>query len=228
MNGSDSNHKEETPYPIHQNPDLTTASTSGSKSDSSTLSDSDPDLMRNSSTQDPANTSLNSKLPKNTDLPGPFNTTYRILADNDDIIKPVSEQGLRFYRYLELQNKMHVVLVSDSRAKQAHVNMRVGVGYNQAPPEVPSLAHVLERMLGVRNHKNPILEPDGFTNLVRKHGGYTNARTGADMTRFNFEVSDDEGKATSDSNSSESDAQRILTQSNILPRATEIFANFFS
>ena len=57
-------------------------------------------------------------------------------------IKPTSEVD-RFYRYVELENELSLLLVSDSTSKTAAAAISVAAGAFLDPPELPGLAHFL-------------------------------------------------------------------------------------
>lgn len=56
--------------------------------------------------------------------------------------KPTSEVD-RYYRYLELENELCLLLISDATSKTAASAMALGVGSFLDPIELPGLAHFL-------------------------------------------------------------------------------------
>lgn len=61
----------------------------------------------------------------------------------------------REYKYIELNNKLSALLVSDSTAKQSSSALVVGVGSFSDPPNIPGIAHFLEHMLFMGSSKYP-------------------------------------------------------------------------
>jgi insulysin len=55
------------------------------------------------------------------------------------ILKPLNDT--RLYRYVELENKLSVLLISDSKADKAAAAMDVHVGFFSDPEGVEGLAH---------------------------------------------------------------------------------------
>ena len=58
-----------------------------------------------------------------------------------------SQQDEKQYRYLELDNQLRVLLISDENADQAGASLDVHAGSLQDPKNRPGLAHFLEHML---------------------------------------------------------------------------------
>ncbi len=92
----------------------------------------------------------------------------------------------REYRYLQLPNKLRVVLVSDPTTEKAAAAMAVFRGSNHEPEAHPGLAHFLEHMLFIQTEAYP--EPSGFQDFVSANGGSTNAYTALDHTNYFFDV----------------------------------------
>lgn len=97
-----------------------------------------------------------------------------------------SPNDSREYRYLQLDNKMRVVLVSDPATDKAAAAMAVYRGSNHEPAEHPGLAHFLEHMLFIQTEAYP--EPSAFQDFVSANGGSTNAYTALDHTNYFFDV----------------------------------------
>ncbi|XOV82989.1 MAG: insulinase family protein [bacterium] len=116
--------------------------------------------------------------PVSGDNPGDTATTEITLrkSPNDD----------REYRYLQLPNKMRVVLVSDPTTEKAAAAMAVFRGSNHEPETHPGLAHFLEHMLFIQTQAYP--EPNAFQDFVNANGGSTNAYTALDHTNYFFDV----------------------------------------
>lgn len=92
----------------------------------------------------------------------------------------------REYRYLELPNKIRVVLVSDPETEKAAAALSVYRGSFHEPQDRPGLAHFLEHMLFIQTEAYP--EIDGFQHFIRANGGSSNAYTALDHTNYFFNV----------------------------------------
>ena len=100
------------------------------------------------------------------------------------------------YRYLELDNGLRVLLVSDADTAQAAASLRVDVGAYQDPEEWEGLAHFLEHMLFLGTEKYP--DADEYVNYLNAHGGRRNATTAYDNTNYYFAVNTDGFEGTLD------------------------------
>ena len=92
----------------------------------------------------------------------------------------------RDYRYLQLDNGMKVLLVSDPETDMAAAALDVHVGQFSDPADREGLAHFLEHMLFLGTDAYP--DVDAYRDFVQSHGGGTNAGTGQDHTRYHFSV----------------------------------------
>ena len=92
----------------------------------------------------------------------------------------------RQYRYLQLDNKMKVLLVSDARAEKSAASLNVYVGSFQNPIEREGLAHFLEHMLFLGTDKYP--EAGEYQAYISEHGGQHNAYTSLEQTNYFFNV----------------------------------------
>ncbi|MCB1683217.1 MAG: insulinase family protein [Pseudomonadales bacterium] len=97
-----------------------------------------------------------------------------------------SPNDTREYRYLVLENRLRVLLVSDPATDKAAASLTVQRGSNHDPADFPGLAHFLEHMLFLGTEKYP--EVDGYQKFIDAHGGSTNAYTAADHTNYFFDV----------------------------------------
>jgi insulysin len=95
----------------------------------------------------------------------------------------------RQYRYLELDNKMKVILVSDPDTQKSAASVNVGVGSFSDPDEFPGLAHFLEHMLFMGTKKFP--DENHFESRLDALGGSYNAYTDSENTVYHFEVLND-------------------------------------
>ncbi|KAF7234463.1 hypothetical protein EG68_11785 [Paragonimus skrjabini miyazakii] len=108
----------------------------------------------------------------------------------------------REYKYMELPNKMRVLLISDPNTDKAAACMAVNVGSLSDPHQLPGLAHFCEHMLFLGTMKYPI--ENAYSKFVLEHGGRYNACTSTDETCFAFDINP-----------------------NNLDKALDIFAQFF-
>ena len=105
-------------------------------------------------------------------------------ADSSQIIKsPIDEKS---YRYLELTNKLRVVLVSDPQANKAAVSLDVAAGSGTDPKQWPGMAHFLEHMLFLGTKKYP--QSGEYQAFIQKNGGSTNAFTAYDHTNYFYDI----------------------------------------
>ncbi len=92
----------------------------------------------------------------------------------------------RAYRYLELPNRLRMVLVSDPDTEKSAAALAVYRGSFHEPADRPGLAHFLEHMLFIQTQTYP--EIDGFQHFIRANGGSSNAYTSLDHTNYFFDV----------------------------------------
>ena len=96
----------------------------------------------------------------------------------------------REYRYLQLENQLPVLLVSDPNADKAAAALDVAVGSGQDPVTRMGLAHYLEHMLFLGTKKYP--NPDDYQQFIASHGGSQNAYTSFDHTNYFFDIAVDQ------------------------------------
>ncbi len=108
-----------------------------------------------------------------------------VLSANDVQIV-VSENDSREYRYLQLDNKMQVLLISDTSAEKSAAALDVYVGSNQNPKDREGLAHFLEHMLFLGTEQYP--EAGEYQQFISEHGGSHNAYTSSEHTNYFFDV----------------------------------------
>jgi len=116
----------------------------------------------------------------------PAPTGEQNVSTDTEITLRKSPNDDREYRYLQLPNKLRVVLVSDPTTEKAAAAMAVFRGSNHEPEAHPGLAHFLEHMLFIQTEAYP--EPSGFQDFVNANGGSTNAYTALDHTNYFFDV----------------------------------------
>lgn len=92
----------------------------------------------------------------------------------------------RTYRWLTLENKLRVLLVSDASTDKSAAALAVYRGSFHEPADKSGLAHFLEHMLFIQTETYP--EIDGFQTFVSANGGSSNAYTAADHTNYFFDV----------------------------------------
>ncbi len=109
--------------------------------------------------------------------PPPATTDIEIIkSPNDD----------REYRYIELPNRLKVVLIADTESDKSAAALTVFRGSNHDPVKHAGLAHFLEHMLFIGTGKYP--EVDGYQQFLAAHGGSSNAYTAPDHTNYFFDV----------------------------------------
>lgn len=123
-----------------------------------------------------------------------FSMFFSMLASSVDVV--VSENDDRQYRYLQLENKMQVLLISDATAEKSAAAMDVYVGSNQNPRDREGLAHFLEHMLFLGTEKYP--DAGEYQQFISEHGGNHNAYTSSDNTNYFFDVDSNHLEATLD------------------------------
>ena len=108
--------------------------------------------------------------------------------DSENVLQPLGDS--RDFRWIQLGNEMHVVLVSDPEIKHAGAALEIDVGASFDPKDIPGLAHFLEHMLFMGSKKYPNVSH--FKDFVGLHGGKTNAFTSDEYTKFYFTVDNSE------------------------------------
>ena len=90
------------------------------------------------------------------------------------------------YKFINLENGLKALVVSDPTAEKAACAADVRVGSMEDPLELPGLAHFLEHMLFYSSARYP--EEDAYSKFISSHGGKTNAYTAAESTNYHFDV----------------------------------------
>ena len=93
------------------------------------------------------------------------------------------------YRYLELENGLKVVVVSDPSADKAAVSIDVAAGSGTDPKDWPGMAHFLEHMLFLGTEKYP--ESGEYQAFIQQNGGSSNAFTAYDHTNYFYDIDPD-------------------------------------
>ncbi len=105
--------------------------------------------------------------------------------DGDQAIV-ASPNDSREYRYLQLPNKLDVLLISDPGSDKAAASLDVHIGSYQNPEDRAGLVHFLEHMLFLGTEKYP--EPGEYQSFISEHGGSHNAGTGLEDTNYFFDI----------------------------------------
>ena len=102
-------------------------------------------------------------------------------------LAPVSSPNdSKAYRFVELDNRMKVLLVSDPLAEKAAASLDVHVGSSSNPADRGGLAHFLEHMLFLGTDKYP--DSGEYARFISEHGGSRNAYTGFEHTNYFFDI----------------------------------------
>ena len=97
-----------------------------------------------------------------------------------------SPNDSKAYRYVELDNRLRVLLISDPDADKAAASLDVHVGSASNPRERAGLAHFLEHMLFLGTDKYP--DSGEYARFISEHGGNRNAYTAFEHTNYFFDV----------------------------------------
>lgn len=109
------------------------------------------------------------------------------LGGASEVAKPLNDN--RNYRYLELENGLQVLLISDPQADKAAASLDVNVGSRQDPEDYQGLAHFLEHMLFLGTEKYP--RAGEYQEFISAHGGGHNAFTSFEHTNYFFDIAAD-------------------------------------
>ncbi|WUR04768.1 insulin-degrading enzyme (IDE) [Vairimorpha necatrix] len=101
-----------------------------------------------------------------------------------DIIK--NKMDTNNYKYVVLQNRLKVLLISDEKADKSGCSLCVNVG-SFDETEISGLAHFLEHLLFMGTEKYP--DENDYMNFLSMHNGSSNAYTCNDSTVYYFDVS---------------------------------------
>ncbi|WP_440053759.1 insulinase family protein [Pseudoalteromonas sp. T1lg65] len=111
-------------------------------------------------------------------------STNSLASTSNSVVK--SQNDKRDYRYLELDNGLKVILVSDENADKSAASMDVHIGHMADPKDREGLTHFLEHMLFLGTEKYPTVGE--FQEFIKANGGFYNAGTGQQHTNYFFEV----------------------------------------
>ncbi|MFT7532491.1 MAG: insulysin [Gammaproteobacteria bacterium] len=90
------------------------------------------------------------------------------------------------YRYLELENGLRVILVSDPETDKAAASLDVEIGNGSDPAGREGLVHFLEHMLFLGTEKYP--DAGEYQAFIKDHGGSHNAYTSYGHTNYFFSL----------------------------------------
>ncbi|MGS2723662.1 insulinase family protein [Porticoccus sp. GXU_MW_L64] len=90
------------------------------------------------------------------------------------------------YRYIELDNGLRALLISDGNAVKSVASLNVNIGSFQDPEGWDGLAHFLEHMLFLGTEKYP--DSADYSEYLKAHGGSHNAYTAYEITNYHFSV----------------------------------------
>ncbi len=93
------------------------------------------------------------------------------------------------YRYIELDNGLRALLISDPDTTKSAAALDVYVGSASNPEDRGGLAHFLEHMLFLGTDKYP--DSGEYARFVSEHGGTRNAYTSFEHTNYFFDIDDD-------------------------------------
>ena len=98
----------------------------------------------------------------------------------------------KLYRAVELDNGIKVLLISkpteEGEKVASAVSMVVEAGSMHEPRGIAGLAHFCEHLVFMGSEKYP--DENAFDNFVSKYGGYSNASTHDDFTRYHVSLLD--------------------------------------
>ena len=95
----------------------------------------------------------------------------------------------RDYRYIQLDNGLRALLISDTDTEKAAASLDVYVGSASNPADRGGLAHFLEHMLFLGTDKYP--DSGEYARFVSEHGGNRNAYTAFEHTNYFFDIDKD-------------------------------------
>ena len=112
------------------------------------------------------------------------------LATTTEYISPLkSPIDKKLYRYVELENQLKVLLVSDETTDKSAASLDVYVGSGSDPEGWEGLAHFLEHMLFLGTEKYP--EVSEYSEFIKDNGGGNNAYTSFGHTNYYFSIGTD-------------------------------------
>lgn len=107
-----------------------------------------------------------------------------VLKQDFQIKKPLSDKAV--YRILKLENKMEVLLISDSETSKCAASLNIGVGSFSDEITTQGLAHLTEHLIFLGSREYP--DPAAFESHLQSHAGMSNAFTDKENTAYYFDV----------------------------------------
>lgn len=101
-----------------------------------------------------------------------------------EVIKPKIDHNE--YKFIELDNKLQVLMIYDKDADKSAAAMTINVGFYNDPEDTQGLAHFLEHMLFMGTHK--YTQENYFHKFINDSGGIANAFTMEETTTFFYQV----------------------------------------
>lgn len=111
-----------------------------------------------------------------------------------DFIKPDLDD--RSYRFIQLPNDLKALIIQDPTTDKSAAALDVNIGAFSDPEELPGLAHFCEHLLFMGSRKFP--DENEYSSFLSKHGGSSNAYTGAQNTNYYFQVNHEHLKGALD------------------------------
>ncbi len=118
-----------------------------------------------------------------------FCSSFAALAKTCPLVPITSPADRKDYCYIELDNRMKVLLVSDPTTDLSAAALDVYVGSGSDPDDWQGLAHFLEHMLFLGTRKYP--QVDEYQEFLKHHGGFGNAWTSFSHTNYHFSIGTD-------------------------------------
>jgi insulysin len=97
-----------------------------------------------------------------------------------------SPNDSKAYRYIELDNGLRALLISDPDTEKSAASLDVYVGSASNPADRGGLAHFLEHMLFLGTDKYP--DSGEYARFISEHGGSRNAYTAFEHTNYFFDI----------------------------------------
>lgn len=111
------------------------------------------------------------------------------LSDRQEVQVRKSPSDTREYRYLQLDNGLKIMLVSDPSTDFSAASLDVYAGSGSDPLHRQGLAHFLEHMLFLGTEKYP--DSDDYLRFLKDNGGNHNAYTSFEHTNYFFDIRPD-------------------------------------
>ncbi|KAJ9070483.1 metalloprotease [Entomophthora muscae] len=97
-----------------------------------------------------------------------------------------SPADVREYAGLELENRLQVLLISDSKTKESGAALTVSTGSQDDPIEIPGLSNLCLHMIGRGSSKYP--EPYAYRQFMEINDGSVLSTSTYDQSTFSFKV----------------------------------------